>query len=44
MGASQWEILLLYDVPIVAPSRMLQQQLISIDLYSKQKSCQKTYL
>ena len=36
----QKEILLLYDVPIVASSRILQQQL-SIDLYIKQKSYQK---
>ena len=37
----QKEILLLYDVLIVAPSRMLQQQL-SLDFHLKQKkTCQK---
>ena len=36
----QMELLLLYGVLSVAPSRMLQQQL-SLDLHLKQKVCQK---
>ena len=42
----QWErhtytcFLLLYDVLIVAPSKMLQQQL-SLDLHLKQRKCHK---
>ena len=36
----QMELLLLYGVLIVAPSRMLQQQL-SLDIHLKQTVCQK---